>query len=410
MAVLGACRGAAPPPTPSACALGVSAGTAADTLTIAASGTINRRRPHARTDAERILFRQLYEPLIEVGCDGAVRPGLASAWRPSDGGRTWVFTLRAGAHFWDGVPVTARDVAASWRAQDTAGVLAPWAGPVRNAVIAADDTTVVVRLDTVYATVPHAFAEPGLAVAKRVAGLQAPLGTGSYWLDAAALTPTASPLPGRSGPVLVFDHIDRDARDALDAGVAVVVTDDPGTIAYAAQRPELTSLPLPWHQTYVLLRPWFGGAAPDGAALAHDVVRVEARGAELPGWWNEAAPCGDRAAGGEPMARPLAPPVAYSRDDVEARRLAERLVAVSGDRRRAVGYGAAAFATLLRDASESEAVLALPREALDPCLARRRLRAQGVVGHVLPLVRRRLIVRGPVSGVYVDWDGVPRWR
>jgi hypothetical protein len=31
---------------------------------------------------------------------------------------------------------------------------------------------------------------------------------------------------------------------------------------------------------------------------------------------------------------------------------------------------------------------------------------------VLPLVdvRRRLIVRGATSGVYVDWDGVPRWR
>jgi hypothetical protein len=309
------------------------------------------------------------------------------------------------------VPVTARDVVASWRAQDTAGVLAPWAGSVRSAVIAADDTTVVVRLDTIYATVPHAFAEPSLAVAKRVAGLRAPLGTGHYWLDAAAQAPTASPLPGRSGPVLVFDHIDRDGRDALDAGVSVVVTDDPGTIAYAAQRPDLASLPLPWHRTYVLVRPWPGGAAPDGEALAHDAVRVEARGAELPGWWSEAALCADRSRG-EAVARPAAPPIAYDRDDAVARRLAERLVAVAGDRRRAVGYGGTALAALLRDAGEAEAVLPIPREALDPCLARRRLRARGVAGTVLPLVdvRRRLIVRGPVSGVYVDWDGVPRWR
>ena len=50
--------------------------------------------------------------------------------------------------------------------------------------------------------------------------------------------------------------------------------------------------------------------------------------------------------------------------------------------------------------------------ALDPCLAVRRLRARVPFGDLLPLVdvRRRVIVRRPVSGVYLDWDGVPRWR
>ena len=177
-AILAACRAPMPAPAPVACALSVGTGPTADTLTLAVPGPIDPgAAPLARTDAERILFRQLYEPLIEVGCDGAVRSGLASAWRPSDGGRTWVFTIRAGAAFWDGVPVTAADVRAAWRVQDTAGVLAPWAGGVADAVAVADDTTLVVRLDTAYATVPRAFADPGLAVAKHVAGLRAPLGT-----------------------------------------------------------------------------------------------------------------------------------------------------------------------------------------------------------------------------------------
>src|SRR5512134_1618073 len=170
LVTLTACRPAAPPPAPppapaiDPCVLDLGTGPAVDTFTIAAAGAIDpARAPAARTDAERILFRQLYEPLIELGCDTIVRPGLASAWRASDSGRTWVFTLRRDARFWDGVPLTAADVRGAWRAQDTAAVLAPWAGPVAEAVSAVDESTLVVRLDTVHATVPRAFADPGLA-------------------------------------------------------------------------------------------------------------------------------------------------------------------------------------------------------------------------------------------------------
>jgi len=416
-----ACRPApAPPPAPAPvvdpCALDLGSGPTADTLTIAASGAIDpARAPAARTDAERILFRQLYEPLIEMTCDAVVRPGLASAWRASDSGRTWVFTLRRDARFWDGVPVTAADVLVAWRAQDTAAVLAPWAGSVAQAVSAPDESTLVVRLDTAYAAVPPAFADPGLAVAKRVAGLPAPLGTAPYWLDAAAWDRTASPLPDRPGParpVLVIRPIVADARDALDAGADAVVTDDPATVAYAAARSDLTSIPLPWDRTYVLLRPWRGGAAPDGAALAQDAVQVEARAAALPLWWRDGAACDDRRFDLLPDQPPaVTSAIGYLRGDVVARGLAERLVAVGGDRQRAVAFGPSELAALLR-AGGSEAVLALPRASLDPCLAVRRLRARWPAGDVLPLVdvRRRVIVRRPVSGVYLDWDGVPRWR
>ena len=424
LVTLATCRPAPAPPPPAPavdpCVLDLGTGPTADTLTIAVVGAIDPTlAPQARTDAERILFRHLYEPLIEVTCDGVVRPGLASSWRPSDGGRTWVFTLRGDAGFWDGVPVTATDVLAAWRAQDTAAVLAPWAGPVAQAVSAVDESTLVVRLDTTYAAVPRALADPSLAVAKRVAGLPAPLGTAPYWLDAAAWDRTASPLPGRPGPmrpVLVFRPVGADARDALDEDAGAVVTDDPATLTYAAARSDLTSIPLPWDRTYVLLRPWHDVAVPDGAALAEDAVHVEARAAELPEWWREAAGCAGFPA--RPGPDQPAPPaanaaIAYLQGDAVARGLAERLVAVRGDGRRAVGYRAAAFAALLRG-GESEAVLALPRAALDACVALRRLRARWPVpaGDVLPLVdvRRRLIVRRPLSGVYLDWDGVPRWR
>src|SRR5574341_1122142 len=190
LVTLTACRPAAPRPSPPApvvdpCLLEAGPASAADTLVVAAAGGIDPARgPAARTDAEAILFRQLYEPLLEVSCDGAVRPGLARAWRASDSGRTWVFTLRSGARFWDGVPVTARDVVAAWQARDSTVPLAPWAASIDQAVAAVDESTLVVRLDSAYATVPRALADPGLAVAKRVTGLAAPLGTGAYWLAA----------------------------------------------------------------------------------------------------------------------------------------------------------------------------------------------------------------------------------
>jgi peptide/nickel transport system substrate-binding protein len=58
-----------------------------------------------------------YDPL--VGYDygalkpikGEASPGLATDWVVSDDGKTWTFTIRSGAKWQDGVPLTARDVA-----------------------------------------------------------------------------------------------------------------------------------------------------------------------------------------------------------------------------------------------------------------------------------------------------------
>ena len=56
--------------------------------------------------------------IINQICDGLVRgrrqpdaqPGLAESWTSSEDGLTWTFTLREGAMFRDGTPVTAEDV------------------------------------------------------------------------------------------------------------------------------------------------------------------------------------------------------------------------------------------------------------------------------------------------------------
>ena len=50
--------------------------------------------------AERVVFRNLYETLLQVDCTGALKPGLAVAWERRNGGTTWVLRLRPGAVFW----------------------------------------------------------------------------------------------------------------------------------------------------------------------------------------------------------------------------------------------------------------------------------------------------------------------
>ena len=71
--------------------------------------------PLPATEAERHVFRNLYETLVRVDCSGRVEPGLASAWEAYDGGRYWVFQIRDGAMFWDGTPVDPTAVMLSWR-------------------------------------------------------------------------------------------------------------------------------------------------------------------------------------------------------------------------------------------------------------------------------------------------------
>lgn len=52
----------------------------------------------------------IYETLVRRDAEGRIVPGLASSWEFADGGRTVVFTLREGATWHDGTPVTADDV------------------------------------------------------------------------------------------------------------------------------------------------------------------------------------------------------------------------------------------------------------------------------------------------------------
>src|SRR3954452_3716530 len=86
----------------------------------------------ARTRAEQIVTRQLYEPLIErlsgPYAQAAPQAGLALEARPSRDRTTWTVTLRPGVRFQDGTPFNAAAVLANsrrWQTEATGQSLLP---------------------------------------------------------------------------------------------------------------------------------------------------------------------------------------------------------------------------------------------------------------------------------------------
>ena len=55
------------------------------------------------------------EQLTFADKNAVLRPRLATAWKPSRGGRTWTFQIRRGVRFQDGKPMTVADVVATFR-------------------------------------------------------------------------------------------------------------------------------------------------------------------------------------------------------------------------------------------------------------------------------------------------------
>ena len=202
-----------------------------------------------------------------------------------------------------------------------------------------------------------------------------------------------------------------DQRDLLDAGVDLLVTDDPGAVAYAATRADFSSVPLPWDRTYVLLAPVpVRAPAPILEDLARHAVRVEARPASPPFWWQDST-CGAGPPPGTASIVRSGSAIVFVQGDAIARDLADRLVALSLDAqpRRAVGVLPEALGGRLAARGDDWFVVSVPRTALDACAAW----SPGLWGGgITPLldVRRRMLVRHGGARLSIDWDAVPRIR
>ena len=79
---------------------------------------------HPSNESERLLFRQVFETLVRIDCEGAAASGLAASWR-LDADGSWLVVIRDDARFADGSPVTAADVRAGWTRDGSADELRP---------------------------------------------------------------------------------------------------------------------------------------------------------------------------------------------------------------------------------------------------------------------------------------------
>ncbi len=130
------------------------------------------------------------------------------------------------------------------------------------------------------------------------------------------------------------------ARDALDTGRALLLTEDADLIAYARQR-GLVVEPLPWDRLYLAVVPWAADTL--GAAVSPDAVRADARSAVM----SRCEPDAQPETSGAVVTRPRR--IVYETGDLTARELAERLVGLAGDTATAAaGFAPAEFAAAFR--------------------------------------------------------------
>src|SRR5262245_40060062 len=181
--------------------------------------------PYPSNESERLLFRQLYETLVRVDCDGHAVPGLADSWRFDTNARAWIVTLRPNARFSDGTPVTTADVAAAWSTGNR----------FVQSVHAVDDRTLEIKLRNLRGDTPCPQARTELAIARRIPASRWQLGT----LAARVAMDGPSEITVENQSIVRFVLApNRDVRDLLDQGVDLLLTRDERALDYAARLPQ----------------------------------------------------------------------------------------------------------------------------------------------------------------------------
>ena len=405
LVVATACAGAPPasPPAPTAsatsCDIVAPLANAPDTIRIALTDPVMVGRAEGPVNfSEALLGAHLYESLVRLDCTGVLQPGLAVAWlRESE---RWAFRVRSDALLWDGAPLTAAMVVSAWPLPRD-----EWLPTVSA------DGRVTVRVPD--GSSLDALAQPRAAIRIGGPGGGIPMGSGPYGI--AGLRPDGilvAPAGGSRSPVLAFRRVaGADLRDVLDGGTDMLVTDVPAVADYAAGLQGFDVVALPWDRTYVFASSaWVSGTAlaDERVALARDVVPAAARPADPAEWPSAVAECKAVAPASGRAEADSSLHILYDRDDPIGRSLAERIVALSADRRlTGLGVSREDLLARLADGRDQGYLVAVLRRLADPCT----VQALERVGAV-PLidVRRTLIVRRGIAHIAVDGFGIPAVR
>jgi MarR-like DNA-binding transcriptional regulator SgrR of sgrS sRNA len=319
-------------------------------------------------DAGALVASCIYEGLTTWG-ERAPSPGLAEQWVRGDGGSRWLFHLRGGLVFHDGMPCDARSVSESLhRLADPRWSSHAW---ILEDLVGRDDFVSgrTLRIEGIYVHSPReielVFARPVPDLAERLA------------LPAAAIARRNGAVPAGTGPFRV--------ADAAEASIRLVAFD-----GHRAGRPFLDGI-------------WFsaaadaGGAVPDGAVRLR---RLEPRDPVPQGRQRLRVP-----------ARRLALAVIHPQSAALAAPGARQLLAdtfdselfvrtyLGGDGEPAAGLAPGSAAALARQAAGQEGARAPWPQ---------RLRLLGVTGEpVLRLLGERLVEKLVALGVEATHDVLP---
>lgn len=184
----------------------------------------------------RVILSFLYEPLFAVDSSFSPVPVLAESYFVSDDGMTTTVTLKSGARFSDGAPVTAADAAYSINSAKDSDYYGNRLNCITSAV-AQDDRTLVLTTRTAYGALPVLLDIPIIPVDQ--AEEDVPLGSGPYvfrdnttlerneswWQDTAPLV---------DFPFITLTHATTaaDIRDNFEYENVNIVLSDPNSAAY----------------------------------------------------------------------------------------------------------------------------------------------------------------------------------
>jgi len=408
------------------------------------------------TAAERTVFANCYETLTRVTCEGVVQPGLAEQWERLDDGRRWRLTLREGAVFWDGTPVTSRNVVQSWSRNGNlalaTGLPGPdlWLAPGGRGLVVQSARILEIHLGEPQDDLPSLLAHPALAIATLRQGWLWPVGSGPCRLAADTTQPIPDLVcrPNLHHPEyptwasLTFRILPgADDRDLLnDADLAVIRNRH--AAAYYQEIEGVQSGPLPFDRLYVLLVPPRSGLDTKAAFQANHgtVTPAESRDTRSLDFHGcRPLSCPQLHGPTLGLSSPLLDPdpalnalverrLVFAANDPDALALAERvdafleanleLHAAKGlDLGRDLLNGRAAAYVVKLEAQYPTACLTMASllaradwlqqrvsQEIDACAASKELARDGLV---VPLVqtRQRLVWRGPLVGLRLAHDG-----
>ncbi|HET6348226.1 MAG TPA: hypothetical protein VFH88_04005, partial [Candidatus Krumholzibacteria bacterium] len=314
-----------------------------DTVTIGLLEPVDfAHAPFPTNTSEQLVFTQLYETLsVEQPPCGSVEGGWLVQSTSAGAVGILQYRLREDARFWDGSPVTSRDVAACLRrAFDSSAV---------DSVVATDDRNLTVYLS--HYSQEQASRWRWMSLIMRIEYLTPitrssagpiPMGSGPWRIrseaDVTSRVITMHPSSGADSPVLRFVlQQGGDARNLIERGVDGILTNDTSLIEYAQSRKTFRNFALATGRCYALLATSRVRALARGdsvgelsreqcQSLAKDAVHVNAVGAYLVN--DMEASVGVQNA---PLPAVADSPrqLAYDAADPTARELAERIVALS---------------------------------------------------------------------------------